>query len=41
MIVDALDETRNNQQQASRLLGVSCQGLIDKIKPYAITGAGQ
>jgi DNA-binding NtrC family response regulator len=41
MIVDALDETRNNRQQDSRLLGLSRQRPIDKIKRYAITGAGQ
>jgi DNA-binding protein Fis len=41
MIVDALDETRNNQQQASRLPGLSRQGLIDKIKRSAIGRAGQ
>jgi transcriptional regulator with GAF, ATPase, and Fis domain len=41
MIVDALEGTRNNQQQASRLLGLSRQGLINKIKRYAIAGAGQ
>jgi transcriptional regulator with GAF, ATPase, and Fis domain len=41
MIVDALERTRNNQQQASRLLGLSRQGLINKIKRYAITRAGQ
>jgi hypothetical protein len=31
----------DNQQQASRLLGLSRQGLIDKIKRYAIARAGQ
>jgi DNA-binding NtrC family response regulator len=41
MIVDALDETRNNRQQDSRLLGLSRQRPIDKIKRYAITGAGR
>jgi DNA-binding NtrC family response regulator len=41
MIVDALEQTRNNRQQDSRLLGLSRQGLIDKIKRYAITAAGQ
>ena len=37
MIGDALRETRNNQQQAARLLGLSRQGLINKMKRYAIT----
>jgi DNA-binding NtrC family response regulator len=41
MIVDALEETRNNQQQAWRLLGLSRQGLIDKLKRYSIRRAGQ
>ncbi|MGA2773661.1 MAG: helix-turn-helix domain-containing protein [Bryobacteraceae bacterium] len=41
MIVDALEGTRNNQQQASRVLGLSRQGLINKIKRYSIRGAGQ
>ena len=41
MIVDALQQTRNNQQQASRRLGLSRQGLINKMKRYAIAGAGQ
>jgi DNA-binding NtrC family response regulator len=41
MIVDALEGTRNNQQQASRVLGLSRQGLINKMKRYAIGGAGQ
>jgi Nif-specific regulatory protein len=37
MIGDALRETRNNQQQAARLLGLSRQGLINKMKRYAIS----
>ena len=41
MIMDALEETRNNRQQDSRLLGLSRQRRIGKIKRYAITGAGQ
>ncbi len=36
MIGDALRTTRNNQQQAARLLGLSRQGLINKLKRYAI-----
>ncbi len=36
MIGDALRQTRNNQQQAARLLGLSRQGLINKMKRYAI-----
>jgi len=36
MITEALRETRNNQQQAARLLGLSRQGLINKMKRYAI-----
>jgi Nif-specific regulatory protein len=39
MISDALQNTRNNQQQAARLLGLSRQGLINKMKRYAIAGA--
>jgi len=38
MIVEALQGTKNNQQQASRLLGLSRQGLINKMKRYAIAG---
>jgi DNA-binding NtrC family response regulator len=36
MIADALATTRNNQQQAARRLGLSRQGLINKMKRYAI-----
>jgi Nif-specific regulatory protein len=36
MIQDALRGTRSNQQQAARLLGLSRQGLINKMKRYAI-----
>jgi DNA-binding NtrC family response regulator len=38
MIADALESTRNNQQQAARLLGLSRQGLINKMKRYSIAG---
>ena len=38
MIAGALDSTRNNQQQAARLLGLSRQGLINKMKRYSIAG---
>jgi Nif-specific regulatory protein len=38
MIVEALQDTRNNQQQAAKLLGLSRQGLINKMKRYAIVG---
>jgi Nif-specific regulatory protein len=38
MIAGALESTRNNQQQAARLLGLSRQGLINKMKRYAIAG---
>jgi DNA-binding NtrC family response regulator len=41
MIVDALERTRNNQRQASRVLGLSRQGLIDKIKRYSIRRTDQ
>jgi Nif-specific regulatory protein len=37
MILDALQGTRNNQQQAARTLGLSRQGLINKMKRYAIS----
>ena len=38
LIEEALAGTRNNQQQAAKVLGVSRQGLINKMKRYAITG---
>ncbi|SPE40087.1 Transcriptional regulator, NifA subfamily, Fis Family [Candidatus Sulfopaludibacter sp. SbA3] len=38
MIRQALGETRNNQQQAAKLLGLSRQGLINKMKRYTISG---
>ena len=38
MIAEALLETKNNQQQAARLLGLSRQGLINKMKRYSIAG---
>ena len=38
LIVEALRGARNNQQQAARLLGLSRQGLINKMKRYAIAG---
>jgi DNA-binding NtrC family response regulator len=34
MIAEALTATRNNQQQAARRLGLSRQGLINKLKRY-------
>jgi len=37
MILDALQGTRNNQQQAAKSLGLSRQGLINKMKRYAIS----
>jgi len=36
LIEEALRSTRNNQQQAARLLGLSRQGLINKMKRYAL-----
>jgi Nif-specific regulatory protein len=36
MIVDALEKCRFNQQQAARLLGLSRQGLLNKVKRYKI-----
>jgi Nif-specific regulatory protein len=36
MIADALEATRNNQQQAARRLGLSRQGLINKLKRYGL-----
>ena len=36
MVREALAETRNNQQRAARLLGLSRQGLINKIKRYGL-----
>jgi len=36
MIAEALQATRNNQLQAARILGVSRQGLINKMKRYAL-----
>ena len=38
MIKEALETTKNNQQQAARALGLSRQGLINKMKRYAIAG---
>ena len=37
MILEALEGTRNNQRQAARALGLSRQGLINKMKRYAIS----
>jgi Nif-specific regulatory protein len=37
MILEALQGTRNNQQQAAIALGLSRQGLINKMKRYAIS----
>jgi Nif-specific regulatory protein len=37
MIAEALAGTRNNQLQAARILGLSRQGLINKMKRYAIS----
>ena len=36
MITEALTDTRQNQQQAARRLGLSRQGLINKMKRYAM-----
>lgn len=36
MLHDAMVQTKNNQQQAAKLLGLSRQGLINKLKRYAI-----
>lgn len=36
MIGDALEATHSNQQQAARLLGLSRQGLINKMKRYGL-----
>ena len=36
LITEALQGTRNNQQQAARVLGLSRQGLINKMKRYSI-----
>jgi DNA-binding NtrC family response regulator len=38
MIGDALRATGGNQQQAARVLGLSRQGLINKMKRYALGG---
>jgi Nif-specific regulatory protein len=38
MIQEAMNATHNNQQQTARLLGLSRQGLINKLKRYAIAG---
>jgi transcriptional regulator with GAF, ATPase, and Fis domain len=37
MILEALQGTRNNQQQTAKTLGLSRQGLINKMKRYAIS----
>jgi DNA-binding NtrC family response regulator len=36
MILEALTSTRNNQQQAAKMLGLSRQGLINKLKRYSL-----
>jgi DNA-binding NtrC family response regulator len=36
MIAETLEKTRNNQQQTARLLGLSRQGLINKMKRYSL-----
>jgi Nif-specific regulatory protein len=36
MLTEALASTRNNQQQAAKLLGLSRQGLINKMKRYGL-----
>jgi transcriptional regulator of acetoin/glycerol metabolism len=36
MILKALQEYRQNQQQAAKALGLSRQGLIKKIRRYGI-----
>jgi Nif-specific regulatory protein len=38
MIGQALETTKNNQQQAARVLGLSRQGLINKMKRYGFAG---
>jgi len=38
MISEALENTRQNQQQAARILGLSRQGLINKMKRYGLGG---
>jgi Nif-specific regulatory protein len=38
MIAEAFQGTHSNQQQTAKLLGLSRQGLINKMKRYAITG---
>ena len=38
MIAEAFQRTNSNQQQTAKLLGLSRQGLINKMKRYAITG---
>jgi Nif-specific regulatory protein len=37
MIEEALRSTHNNQQQAARMLGLSRQGLINKMKRYSLS----
>ena len=36
MIAEALAGTKNNQQQAAKILGLSRQGLINKLKRYSL-----
>jgi len=36
MIGEALASTKNNQQQAAKMLGLSRQGLINKLKRYSL-----
>jgi transcriptional regulator with PAS, ATPase and Fis domain len=39
LIVEALQARRHNQQQAAKMLGLSRQGLIKKMKRYGIKAA--
>jgi Nif-specific regulatory protein len=38
MVIEALTDTRNNQLQAAKRLGLSRQGLINKMKRYGVQG---
>jgi DNA-binding NtrC family response regulator len=38
LIAEALQARRNNQQQTAKLLGLSRQGLIKKMKRYGMKG---
>ena len=39
MVVEALEKTEDNRSQAARILGLTRQGLLNKIVRYQICGS--